>query len=68
MTNTAHSFHVLNGSPRLRQRGYIVWSTPECAAVFQSDNKREVIAEAQRRNGFTPVDGSEETYGKQIGM
>lgn len=34
--------------------------------VFGSDDKRAVIAEAQRRNGFEPVDGDEDTYGRQL--
>lgn len=36
--------------------------------VYRSDSKCEVIAEAQRRNGFSPVDGDEQTYAKQIGL
>lgn len=35
-------------------------------ALFESDSKSEVIAEAQRRKGWEPVDGSEQTYGQQI--
>ena len=34
--------------------------------VFQSNRKSEVIAEAQRRKGWEPVDGSEQTYAQQI--
>jgi len=34
--------------------------------VFKSDFKSACIAEAQRLNGFEPVDGSEQTYGDQI--
>lgn len=34
--------------------------------VFEADSKSTVIAEAQRRNGYEPVDGSERTYGKQL--
>lgn len=34
--------------------------------VFGSDRKSEVIAKAQLLNGFTPVDGDERTYVKQI--
>jgi hypothetical protein len=34
--------------------------------VFRSDSKSECIAKAQELNGFTPIDGSESTYGRQI--
>lgn len=34
-------------------------------AIFASDYKSECIAEAQKRNGFTPVDGNETTYSQQ---
>lgn len=35
--------------------------------VFQSLRKSEVIAESQKRNGFTPINGDEQTYAKQTG-
>ncbi len=34
--------------------------------VMQSDFKSQIIAEAQRRNGYDPIDGSEQTYGLQL--
>lgn len=46
--------------------GYVLRNRATKAAVYQSDSKSEVIAEAQRRKGWEPVDGSEQTYGAQI--
>lgn len=40
--------------------------TDELEKVFESDSKSEVVAEAQRRNGLEPADGSESTYGRQL--
>jgi hypothetical protein len=55
------------------QKRYILSPWPEGAIapddahpVFQDDSKSAVIAEAQRRNGYEPVDGSERTYGEQL--
>jgi hypothetical protein len=45
---------------------YVLWDTSELKIAMQSDSKSTVISEAQRRNGFKPVDGSEATYSKQI--
>jgi uncharacterized circularly permuted ATP-grasp superfamily protein len=33
---------------------------------LQFDSKSEAIAEAQRRNGYDPVDGDEQTYSRQL--
>ena len=33
--------------------------------VFKSDSKSLCIAKAQELNGFTPIDGDEQTYGRQ---
>lgn len=44
---------------------YVLLDTKERKYVFGSNSKSEVIAEAQRRNWFTPVDGNEQTYAKQ---
>lgn len=49
--------YVLAPRDALRRRGQ---------AVFQSDRKGDVIAEAQRLKGFDPVDGREETYARQV--
>ena len=34
--------------------------------VFKSESKSLCIAKAQELNGFTPIDGNEQTYGWQI--
>lgn len=34
--------------------------------VLAADSKIDCITEAQRRNGYAPVDGSESTYGRQL--
>ena len=34
--------------------------------VFEADRKSAAIAEAQRLNGYDPVDGSERTYAHQL--
>jgi hypothetical protein len=34
--------------------------------VFDSESKTECITYAQRRNGFAPVDGDEQTYARQV--
>lgn len=44
---------------------YALLDTEERRYVFGSDHKSEVIAEAQRRNGLSPVDGDEQTYARQ---
>ena len=46
--------------------GWVVVEIATKRVVFQSHSKSEVIAEAQRRNGFDPVDGDEGTYGRQV--
>jgi hypothetical protein len=46
--------------------GWVVVEVATKRVVFQSHSKSEVIAEAQRRNGFDPVDGDEGTYGRQV--
>jgi len=33
--------------------------------LFESESKSRCIAEAQRLNGYEPVDGDEQTYAKQ---
>lgn len=42
---------------------YVVFCGP---TRLQFDSKPSAIAEAQRRNEYEPVDGSEQTYGEQI--
>jgi hypothetical protein len=44
---------------------YRLYDTVSKRDVFTSDSKVEVITEAQRRNGFQPVDGDENTYAEQ---
>jgi hypothetical protein len=36
------------------------------ARRLQFEEKSSAIAEAQRLNGYDPVDGSEQTYGRQL--
>jgi hypothetical protein len=39
------------------------WTTGE---RLQFETKSAAIAEAQRRNGYSPVDGNEQTYAAQL--
>jgi hypothetical protein len=58
---------VQYGTRSLGQKGYILIDTPGSqTVVYQSDFKSDVIAEAQRRKGFIPIDGSESTYARQL--
>lgn len=64
--DTVQTFFVTHGavvSGATRQ--FAVVSTRD-GLVFQADSKVDAIAYAQRRNGFTPVDGDEATYGRQV--
>jgi hypothetical protein len=44
---------------------YVLWDTKDRIVRWSSESKGEIIALAQRWNGFTPVDGNEQTYGRQ---
>lgn len=48
-------------------RDYALLDTTTGKHVFTALSKSEVIAEAQRQNGFE-VDGDEQTYGRQVRM
>jgi hypothetical protein len=51
---------------RLASDGWFrLWDTVEDRPVFSTERKTEVIAEAQRRNGFKPADGKSQTYHNQ---
>ncbi len=59
------TYHIHHGIyPR---KGYVVVNYDTKKIVFQSHSKTEAIADSQERNGFSIVDGDEETYGKQTG-
>jgi hypothetical protein len=58
----AMKYHMTYGDLYGR-KGYVV--VLNGVTVFQSNSKSEAIAEAQRRNGFEPVDGDEQTYVRQ---
>ena len=47
------------------RNGYVVLDAGQKMIVFRSPSKTAAIAECQRRNGFVPIDGDEETYAKQ---
>lgn len=60
-----HRYHVKHGD----SGGYIVQDTmmkQKRVIVFRSDSKRACITKAQELNGFTPVDGLEQTYAQQV--
>ena len=46
--------------------GYIVWDSKKKCLAWKGGSKSEGIAEAQTLNGFSPVDGDERTYDKQV--
>ena len=48
--------------------GYVVqdWGLRTRPILFKSESKSLTIAKAQELNGWTPVDGDESTYGRQI--
>jgi hypothetical protein len=46
---------------------YALLDTETMKYVFGSNSKSEVIAAAQERNGYAPIDGDEQTYAKQTG-
>jgi hypothetical protein len=57
---------VQYGTRSLGQLGYILEDSTTKQVVFQSDFKSDVITQAQTYKGFTPVDGSESTYARQL--
>jgi hypothetical protein len=57
---------VQYGTRSLGQKGYILQDMQSLTVVFQSDFKGDVIKEAQQRKSFTPANGSEETYARQL--
>lgn len=64
-----HRFQVELGYSKAA--GYCVRDTQvrsKVVIVFRSNSKSECITKAQELNGFTPVDGDEQTYGRQIIM
>lgn len=48
-----------------RVKGWCLWDCILGKYIFSNDSKPRVIAESQRLNGFTPIDGSEDTYADQ---
>ena len=48
--------------------GYVIrdWGLRTHPIVFKSESKSLTIAKAQELNGYTPVNGDESTYGRQI--
>lgn len=59
-------YQVQYGGSGRGNRGYIVWDDETKEVVFQGDYKPACIARAQKLNGFTPTDGSEQTYNRQL--
>jgi len=45
---------------------YCVWDSDERDVSFESNSKTITIAAAQKLSGFTPVDGLESTYDRQV--
>jgi hypothetical protein len=50
---------------RHHERGWCIHDVNENKQVFYAEQKSLVIAESQRLNGFTPIDGNESTYSDQ---
>jgi hypothetical protein len=48
------------------KRRYALWDTKDHIYRFSSESKSEVIEQAQRWNKLEPVDGDEQTYGRQL--
>lgn len=44
---------------------YVLWDDVDQTNVLTAHDKSTIIAEAQTRNHFTPVDGNEATYAAQ---
>lgn len=59
-------FQVHYGEQHKSLFRWVVWDSKQRRVVVGSDAKSAVIACAQTHNGFTPVDGSEQTYGRQV--
>lgn len=45
---------------------YIVYDQHQKKIVSEHDTKSQAIATAQIRNNFSPIDGNENTYGRQL--
>lgn len=65
---TNHRFLVQHGSLHsdIDSMPYVLYDNELDKVVYAAQAKSAVIAEAQRENGFDPVDGSEATYATQI--
>ncbi len=59
-------YQVKYGDARVSYKAYYLLDSEKGTVLFESDNKTELIAESQRLNGFNPIDGDEQTYGRQI--
>jgi hypothetical protein len=57
--------HVVTYGTATRPK-YCVMRASDRLVVFRSDSKSECILSAQKLMGFTPADGDEQTYGRQI--
>ena len=61
----AHRYRVVHPD-RVADGLYAVLDTEQKRYVAASSVKSFVISEAQRLNGFMPVDGGEQTYAQQM--
>lgn len=61
-----HRYKVMHGDKFHCGTRYCVYDSQERKLVFKAFTKPEAIAKAQELNGFSPVDGSEQTYAHQV--
>lgn len=63
---TRRRYLMQYGSIHHTHTEYCVYDRVDGVVVFKSDSKSNAIAKAQELNHLSPIDGSEETYGRQI--
>lgn len=66
MEDTVQTHFVTHGSVVSGATKQFCVVGTEKGLVFEADSMVEAIAHAQRLNGFHPIDGDEQTYGRQV--